>query len=234
MTELELSDRETPIEIPRRGRVRPMTREGALRRARMMAGSAGALIRYSIVGGRNGGTNPDASDPASRWRTVLRTLRATCDCSGLQAWCLGFDRRQEDFAPGWDFFNTVSMIAEAQTRAAWFEIIPAPETACLVVYPSIDYDDDGDRDRVGHTGMVVGMVGADGKPLREIKWDPARPAFDRLRVVHCSAGNDRVLDRAIAETDGGAWANRERYKARRHARWGSVFLRYRRFAPSEP
>lgn len=230
---------QTPLQTPKakaktpprkRGIIRPMTREASLARARSIVGERGKLIRYSMKAGYNGGTDPDAFDPASHYKTLVTRLeRASCDCVGLQTWLLGFDRKQRDFAPGWDWANTDSMIVEAQTRAQWFEIIPWPEAACLVVYRSIDLDHDGERDRVGHVGMVTGMVDAHGKPLVEFEWDAVRLPYKRLRVTHCSLGNDQKLGRAIAETDGSAWAGREYYKGHHDPRWASVFLRYRRF-----
>jgi hypothetical protein len=219
--------------LAKRGRVRSMTREQALQRARRMLGEGGRAIRYSMEPGHNGGADPDAFDPATHWRSpVLKLRRATCDCVGYQTWSLGFDRMQPDFAPLWDWANTDSMILEAHTRMRWFEIISWPESACLIVYPSIDYDRDGSRDRIGHVGMVTGMVDGHGKLLSEFEWNTKAPPYHRLRVAHCSASNDRQLGRAIVETDGAPWAGRDYFRGHRDPRWASIFMRYRRFVVS--
>lgn len=229
-------DTVTPLQTPSakartRGTIRPMTRLQAIERARLMASEVGKSIRYSMEAGHNGGADPDAFDPATHWRTkVLKLQRVTCDCVGFQCWNLGVDRLQRGFAAGWDWINTDSMIVDARTHAEWFEVISWPESGCLVVYPSIDFDHDGKRDRIGHVGMVVGMVDAHGKPLVEFEWSEKAKAYERLRVIQCSAGNDKRSGRAIVETDGRAWAGRDWYRGQHQSHWASVFLRFKRFA----
>lgn len=211
------------------GAIRPTTRAEAVARARLMCGDAGARIVYRLKD-HSGGRDPFAPDCASHWRTLINLIAvASCDCAGFVAWCLGYDRYQPDaFMPGsgWDWINCDSMIADARGPQTFYEELIAtgeplrdqrPLPGDVVVFPSIDLDHDGSRDRVGHTGIIVAVAPT---------WTPGD--WRSLRVAHCSSGNGR---RAIAETSGAPWAGRERFRGLTNPRWTSTILRYRRFAP---
>jgi hypothetical protein len=188
-----------------------------------MAGVAGKDIVYRLSD-NNGGRDPYASDPATHWRTkVLRQLVLSCDCAGFVAWALGYDRKQPGFG-GWDWVNCDSMLIEAkQNNEVWFDFVETPMPGDLVVFPSIDADNDGDRDRVGHVGVVVEVLKG---------WQPGR--FDLLRVVHCSMGNQRKFKRAIMETTAEVWARADVYKGKMQQNWRARFLRYRGFVQASP
>lgn len=214
----QLARSEPPVDIP--GVFRPTTRQEAVERARKLAGPAGATIRYRLAD-HQGGRDPHAPDCASHWTSAVKRIPlATADCAGFVAWCLGFDRYQPDrFSTYGGWINCDSAIIDARTSREWFEIAEKPTPGDLIVYPSVDYDRDGDRDRVGHVGVIVDVSAR------------VPGTFSGLRVVHCSAGNDRRLGRAIAETDATPWAGAATYRGETRAAWGAVFLRYRRFAP---
>lgn len=201
-----------------RGQIKPLTRAEAVARARLMAGPAGAAIRYRLAD-HQGGTNPFAEDCASHWlSTIMRIDLATADCAGFVAWCLGYDRFQPKEFPlygGW--INCDSILGEARTSSRWFEIVPEALPGDLVVFPSIDFDHDGDRDRVGHVGIVTDVT------------DAKVGDFADLVVAHCSATNDKTKKRAIAITTGAPWEGRDQYRGKRNPRWGSAVVRYKRF-----
>lgn len=208
------------------GKVRPMLRADVIARARRMAGEDGHDIRYWLKD-FNGGRDPDADDPATHWKSkYLRTPMATCDCAGFVAWCCGYARKQPGFVKGWDWINCDSMIAEARLVGAWFRVLSQPVAGCIVVYQSIDADNDGDRDRIGHTGIVTGMVDQFGKPMLELDW--TTPRWDRLQVAHCSPSNEKRFGWAIAETSGTSFAGKGAYKKEARDEWSSVFLQYQR------
>lgn len=159
-----------------------------LSRARSQIGR----LRY-VLGA--GGRDPSAPDPGDR--------TAGCDCSGFVSWCLGLDRKQPSFG-AWGWISTDSLVAMARTPGNdWFEEIPRPEPGCLVVYPGAYVK--GRRTRIGHVGLVSSVPA---------EWGPS---YAGLRVIHCSAGNQRRLGHAVAETDGRPWAGK-----------GAMFLRYLR------
>jgi hypothetical protein len=208
------------------GKVRPMLRADVIARARRMAGPAGHDIRYWLKD-YNGGRDPNAADPATHWKSkILRTPMATCDCAGFVAWCNGFAREQPAFMRGWDWINCDSMIAEARHVGAWFRILSQPVAGCIVVFQSIDADHDGARDRIGHTGIVTGMVDKSGAQLLEMDW--TTPHWDRLLVTHCSPSNEKRFGYAIAETPGTIFAGKGVYKGQARDEWASVFLQYQR------
>jgi hypothetical protein len=215
--------------LPPSLRVRPTTRDEAVARALLMAGPAGAAIRYRLAD-HSGGRDPFAPDPASHWRSAIKRIPlATCDCSGFVAWELGYDRHQPGDEAGEDWWNTDAIVRAARSATStWFHQVlidhpdplrrQRPLPGDLVVYPSIDLDHDGSRDRVGHIGGIVGVA-----PI----WAPGM--WGALEVVHSSKGNDRRLGRAIAKTTGMPWAGAERFRGRTDPRWGAIIVRYQRF-----
>lgn len=159
-----------------------------LTRARSQIGK----LRY-VLG--KGGRDPEAKSPGD--------ATAACDCSGFVCWALGFDRYQPGFA-GYDWVSTDSMVAMARKPDnGWFEEVSVPRPGDLVVYPGIYKG--GKRVRVGHVGIVSEVPA---------EWHSPAP-FEWLRVIHCSAGNQRRTKAAVQETSGAPWAGK-----------GSLFLRY--------
>lgn len=118
----------------------------------------------------NGGVDPTAPDPAARWsKPGSSFINRTLDCFAAACWCAGFDRVQPVRARHvWDgHLNCDSMLLEALGAGRCFEIRPVPERGDMVVYASEDYNDDGERDRVGHIETMVEVPA---------QWDPKNPA----------------------------------------------------------
>jgi hypothetical protein len=159
-----------------------------------------------------GGRDPAADGPEGAWRD-----KVGCDGPGFVAWCLGYDRYQPGFVPGWDWVGPDAMLAEAETASRWFAPLAGPEPGALVVYPSIALTRDGHRDRVGHVGIVV-----QAPP----HWGPTAQPWAALRVVHCTANLWRRQGHAIGETHGVAWSGRASFRGRAHPHWRARFLRY--------
>lgn len=207
------------VNVP--GVLRPTTKAEAIARAKRLCGTAGARIRYRLAD-HQGGRDPHADDCASHWHSLIKRIPlATSDCAGFVAWCLGFDRYQpKTFATYGGWINCDSALIDARANCQLFHAVLTPEPGDLVVFPSIDLDRDGKRDRYGHTGLVT-YVGP--------RWTPG--AWSMLRVAHCSSLSDQRFDRAIMETAGLVWARRENYRDQSNPAWASTFLRYRWFAP---
>lgn len=151
----------------------------------------------------NGGTDPTAPDPAARWsRPGSKFVNRTLDCFAGMCWVEGFDRLQEKRAARvWEGrLNCDSMIIEATHYRECFEILPEPELGSIVAYESVDYDHDGDRDRVGHTGVVVRLPR---------KWDPSRrECWEELGVVDCAS---RGASRSNKRTTGLTWYGNDKH-----------------------
>lgn len=160
-----------------------------LLRARSQIGK----LRY-VLG--KGGRDPEARSPGD--------ATAACDCSGFVCWALGFDRHQPGFA-GYDWVSTDSLVSAARSGHPWFSEVPVPAPGDLVVYPGLYRG--GKRVRIGHVGLVS-VVPAE---------HPGPALYDWIRVIHCSAGNQRRTGAAVQETSGVAWKGK-----------GSLFLRYLR------
>lgn len=185
-------------------------------RARSMIG---ADIPYLLSAG---GRKPTAPSPIGRKVYKDGRVGVGCDCSGFTAWCCGMDRFQEDFPLLGGWINTDAMLGSWDAAAkrwrpvpGWYELLDAPVVGCIVVFGAIDLDHDGDRERIGHTGIVTGI---DFPP----DW-----SWGSIEVTHCSGSNDRKSNGAssIAATDGRAWAGKHVYRGRTNQRWASQFLR---------
>lgn len=129
-----------------------------------------------VLGG--GAATPDAPSPLDEL--------GTCDCSGFVCWALRTPRQQ----PTGQWLNTDAMWWDAiGGHSGLFARLDldAPRPGALLVYPSLTLARRHVKPvpprgpKVGHVAIVV--------------------AFEpKLRIIHCSAGNERHGD-AIAETD---------------------------------
>lgn len=152
-------------------------------------------VLYYNLDDHNGGTDPTAPDPATRWRNPGGTTTfRTCDCMGAMAWAGGFDRYQpKRFAhspyAGW--INTNSMRIDAGSRSgSCFIRLERPERGCFVAYAS-----GAGGHKVGHIGGIVGVPA---------EWDASkRECWEALVVVDVAARGAGV--RANKVTTGRGW-----------------------------
>ncbi len=188
-----------------RGALVPLKLEQVASRARYLAGlvTDEALDRhvhaparlcpigYYRLDDHNGGKDPNAPDPFSRWAKPGSTfVCVTSDCIGGAAWCGGFDRYQpQRFAHiygGW--INTDSMRLDAGGPAKCFERLERPTPGCFVVFASGAHGH-----RVGHIGTVIGVPA---------EWDAKeRECWQALQVVDIAAR----AGRANRLTTGSGW-----------------------------
>lgn len=151
---------------------------------------------YYLLKDYNGGKNPTASDPATRWKKPFSNfLNITCDCIGGMAWCGGFDRYQpirfSHIYDGW--INTDSMRQDAAGPAKCFRRLDKPEPGCFVVYDSaaVSY-------KIGHIGGVIEVPGS---------YDPKeRDWWKALKVVDVAS---RTPHPANAVGTGLTWYNKD-------------------------
>lgn len=193
--------------VTKRGRVVPLTPAQVVTRALYLAGERFGAdldehvrspaercpVGYYRLPDHNGGTDPTAPDPFSRWSDG-GSPRRTSDCIGGAAWCSGFDRYQpQRFAhiySGW--INTDSSLMDARGPARCFRDLGRPEPGALIVCRS------GSRGhRVGHVGVVVSVPA---------EWDPADlGCWQAIGVVDIAGRTGR----ANMRTTGRGWYRTE-------------------------
>lgn len=159
-----------------------------------------------------GGTDPKAPLPWGTYQArpgedaarvkVRRSVGALwCDCSGFIAWLLGVPRKIAGYARGYGWLSTDGLIADADDPAVelvqWVPLGATIEPwVCLVVYGSVDTDHDGDRDRIGHVGIVIGVP---------VGWTyQGAASLELLTILHCAASKSDTG--AIRVSDGKPWA----------------------------
>lgn len=185
---------------------RPLTSSESIERARSFLGKP---IKYQLG---TGGRDPNAKSPST-----TRDGKVGCDCVGFVAWACGFDRLQPDFPHYGGWINCDSALGKFDSLRGWhgvagfFDVVQNPNPGDWVVYPSIDLDHDGARDRIGHVALVT-EVGE--------SW-----AFENIKVIQCSSAASRKGASSIVETNATLWGNSSTYKGRTEARWGATFLR---------
>jgi cell wall-associated NlpC family hydrolase len=158
---------------------------GYARRARAWVGKG----RYHLGGGADG----DSPTPLD--------ARGESECSRFVFWAWRKKKRLPRGVTmgGYSEANTTAMVADALGAQNVVELVPVGDDVLpgdAVVYPGVDTDGDGDRDGIGHTGVVVQVPKG---------WQYTGPAsLGHLRVVHCNAGPAPAID----ETGGQPWARR--------------------------
>lgn len=158
---------------------------GFARRARAWVGRG----RYRLGAGADG----DSPTPLD--------ARGESECSRFVFWCWGRTKRLPPGVTmgGYGEANTTAMAADALGAQHVVELVPVGAEVMpgdAVVYPGVDTDGDGHRDRIGHTGLVVEVPKG---------WQYTGPAsLGHLRIVHCNAGPPPAID----ETGGQPWARR--------------------------
>ena len=188
----------------------------AEREQRATAAEHAGPCRYGLgAGGRDpravvpwGEYQARAGEDAAQVKRRRALGRIWLDCSGAMAWVLGIPRRIAGYARGWGYVSTDGLIADADDPAVelvqWVPIGATiqPWTA-LVVYGSVDTDGDGDRDGIGHVGIVCAVP--DG-------WTYQGPAsLEALTICHCAASASATG--AIRRSSGRPWARRGRLLA---------------------
>lgn len=160
---------------------------------------------YYRLPDHNGGTDPTAPDPSSRWNAPMADKdgdgkpdgfinAVTCDCTGAQNWAQGNDRYQPVRAKhvgGW--LGTSAMIADALGKQKCYRVLDRPERGCIIVCKK------GSRGHpnAGHAGGVVGY--------RLAEWDPTdRNCWLAIDVVDVAGSRPT---RANQRTTGRGWFN---------------------------
>jgi hypothetical protein len=163
-----------------------MNRDVFLARARS---AIGKRIIYKLGGG---GMRPEAPLPSN--------ANGECDCSGFVCWALGLSRQTAhplymNFNGGW--INTDGIVRDARRETGFFFQPEAPSPGDLIVFPSML-----PTRKVGHVGIITEVAQQDG-------------SFVPTRVLHCSHGNFKVAQDAIAETGPAVFVNN-----------GAIYARY--------
>lgn len=174
-------------------------------------------VSYELGGG---GRNPFASDPQG---LVTRhgIKRRGLDCSGLVCHALGLDRFQEGYPLNGGWINTDAIVSDARGPQYLFQLTEHPEIGMVLVFPGIDVDHDGDRDRIGHTAIVSGVPA---------EWNPDRPQWHLLTILDCAPSNSSKVPKAkgdVAEHHAHYFGGKKTFRGRTMDRWGTILCRYK-------
>lgn len=147
----------------------------------------GLKVRYKL--GR-GGKNPKASHP---FQYDKATGWWECDCSGYEAWIMGYPRKLD----GYGYIWTDGTVRDAKRDIPGdlgFEV-PREETAPgdMIVQGSVDTDGDGDRDIIGHVGCAT-----------EVR-RPFLSFTASVTIIHCASRGDGPIRE---KRDGKIWERR--------------------------
>lgn len=157
--------------------------------------------KYSLGAGPS---NPNALTPFNR--------AGACDCSAFVCWALGVPKHvvlDEGDGSGVDWWNTDGLLAEARA-GRYFRFVEEGHylPGDVVVYPSVDLDRDGARDRIGHTGVIVS-----GGPLIAV-----------CEVVHCRPPRNGKGP-AVVRTTGDPFIGKATYRRVTNQKWRARVIR---------
>lgn len=188
-----------------------MTSHQAVTRARSMLGQKTAYVLGA------GGRKPDALTPVTTITKKDGSTATGCDCMGFVAWAWGFDRFQRDYPIYGGWINTDSMLGywrdgKRELVAGFFETVKEILPGDLLVYPSVDLDRDGKRDRVGHVAMVTDASLYDG-------------SYGSLTVIHCASSHYKKQGDAIQETTGALWDRAKTFRGKTDPRFAATVVR---------
>lgn len=128
-----------------------------------------------------GGKDPMDIDPRS---TVDRdgAPRFGLDCSGASAYALGLPRRLPTFPLYGGYMNTDSICDDAENGQSLY--MPSEvKRGALLVFPGIDLNHDGKRDRIGHVAWINRVL--DG-------FDPRQPDYSLVEIYDCAGSNSNL------------------------------------------
>lgn len=146
---------------------------------------------YYRLQDNNGGKNPRAADPGTRWgRSNL-----TSDCMGGYAWGSGFDRYQPKRFTyqygGW--INTNSMYNDAVGKQECFEALERPEPGCGLVFKT-------QGDIMGHVAGVIEVPA---------EWQADRVECWEALILADIAGKRPLGANRIRPNGGRAWFGKD-------------------------
>jgi hypothetical protein len=156
-----------------------------------------------------GGRDPHAQDPRT-WKGDLYG----CDCTGADSYCSGLDRYQPNFTYYGGWMNTDAIVADALGNQEVWELLDRPVRGCGLVFCGIDYDHDGDRERIGHKAWSSKV---------DPSFDPKKPDYRLVTIWDC-AGTNSERPGAVGDVfkhDGGYFNGKETYRDRTDPRWAT-------------
>ena len=159
----------------------------------------------------SGGKDPRAADP-----------RTTCkhgfglDCTGAGAHGFGLKRKLKNFSLYGGYMNSDSIVADARGRQEVYEKLDAPVRGCALVFPGIDFDEDGDRERIGHFAWVRRVLPG---------FDPAHPDYRLVEIYDCAGSNSSKVPGAkgdVALHVAGYFNGKATFKGVTDPKWATV------------
>lgn len=171
-------------------------------------------LPIAYVLGAGGKDCKSDSDPRS---TITRDGKQLfgADCTGASNWAEGVPKFQKNFSQYGGWQNTDAIIADARGKQEIWELLDRPVRGCGLVFAGIDFDHDGDRERIGHKAWVSAVDPA---------FDPKHPDYRLVTIWDCAGSNAKLPGShgAIAKHPAGYFNGKDTYKGVTDPRWATV------------
>lgn len=157
-----------------------------------------------------GGKDPHASDPRSE-----KDGKFGLDCTGGDSYASAIARFQKNFPLYGGWINTDSIVADARGDQVLFELLDKPVRGCGLVFCGIDFDHDGDRERIGHKAWVSAI---------DPSFDPKHPDYRLVTIWDC-AGSNSTLAGAVGDVmkhPAGYFNGKDTFKGVTNKNWATI------------
>lgn len=157
-----------------------------------------------------GGKDPHAPDPRSE-----KDGKFGLDCTGGDAYASGISRFQKNFPLYGGWINTDSIVADARGDQTLFELLDRPVRGCGLVFCGIDFDHDGDRERIGHKAWVSSV---------DPSFNPKSPDYKLVTIWDC-AGSNSGLAGAVGDVfkhPAGYFNGKATFKGVTNQNWATI------------
>lgn len=158
-----------------------------------------------------GGRDPNANDPRSE-----KNGKLGLDCTGADAYASALSRLQPHFPYYGGWINTDSIVADARGNQVLFELLDRPVRGCGLVFAGIDFDHDGDRERIGHKSWVSRVLAG---------FNPKKPDYRLVEIWDCAGSNSKLVPGAVGDVAkhvAGYFNGKDTFRDVTKAEWATI------------
>lgn len=170
------------------------------------AAMAALDIKYALG---SGGRDPRAADPRTTGKRGFGL-----DCTGAVCHAFGLDRYQPNMKAYGGWCSSDGIYEDATGRQELWELLDRPVRGAALVLPSIDFDSDGDRERIGHGAFVRSAPAA---------WTSSSKYAD-VEIWDC-AGSNSTRPGAVGDVwrhQANYFDGKETFRGKTKASWGTI------------